>query len=94
MRSALTQGVRVNTVYEITHAQTCMTGDDEADDEDVQFNLHRVQQAFGHAVFQLVVTRDNDWQKLAAKYAIPLYCRYLKQHRTDVTELRLIDGQT
>ena len=43
----------------------------QASDEDVQFNLHRVQQVFGHAVFQLVATRDNDWKKLAAKYATP-----------------------
>ena len=43
----------------------------QADDADVQFNLHRVQQAFGHAILQLVAARDDDWQKLAAKYAIP-----------------------
>ena len=43
----------------------------QADDEDVQFNLHRVQQAFGHAIFQSVAARENDWQKLAAKNAIP-----------------------
>ena len=48
----------------------------QADDEEVQFNLHRsvisrVQQAFGHAIFQIVAARENDWQKLAAKNAIP-----------------------
>ena len=43
----------------------------QADDEDAQFNLRRVQQVFGHAVYQLVATRDNDWQRLAAKYATP-----------------------
>ena len=39
----------------------------QADDEDVQFNLHRMQQAFGYAIFQLVAARE----KLAAKNAIP-----------------------
>ena len=43
----------------------------QADDEDAKFNLRRVQQVFGHAIYQLVATRDNDWQRLAAKYATP-----------------------
>ena len=42
---------------------------DRAEDEETRFDLQRIQQLFGYAVYQLVATSDNEWRRLAAQYS-------------------------